>query len=398
MSQRLSGEKIPVDSHRAEPARPMQTRTQKPTVCQLVHGLNVGGAEILVSRIAHQLEDRFRFVFACLDHCGRLGDELRRDGFTVHVLERRPGLDWRCIWRLSRFLRSQQVDLVHAHQYTPFFQGLVSRCLSGGLPVLFTEHGRHHPDLPSRKRILFNRVMLGRADRVVGVGRAVRTALIDNEGLPPARVEVIHNGVNLAACLETSGARREEIRRELGLGAEEFVVICVARLDRLKDHPTAIRAAGQLVRHGVSTRLLLVGEGPERDALEQLARQNGLEGCVSFLGLRMDVPRLLAASDAFLLSSISEGIPLCLIEAMAAGLPVVATDVGGVGEVVEPGMTGFMSAAGDAAGLGQHLIRLASDASLRREMGLLGQQRAIAHFSEPAMLAHYDRLYREMAQ
>src|SRR4051795_10154558 len=97
------------------------------TVCQLLHGLGVGGAEMLAARLARRLRDRFRFVFACLDEVGTLGEELRGDGFTVEVLDRKPGLDWSCPLRLARLLRSRRVDVLHAHQYTPFFYGMVAR-------------------------------------------------------------------------------------------------------------------------------------------------------------------------------------------------------------------------------------------------------------------------------
>src|SRR5438067_9821303 len=149
----------------------------KTTICQVLHGLWVGGAEVLAARLARQLGDRFRFVFVCLDELGTLGQELRAEGFPVEVLQRRAGLDWRCSLRLARFLRRERVDLVHAHQYTPFFYSLMARFLYRRPAVLFTEHGRHYPDYPRRKRMLANRFLLQRRDRVVGVGEAVRQAL-----------------------------------------------------------------------------------------------------------------------------------------------------------------------------------------------------------------------------
>jgi len=151
------------------------------TNCQLLHGLRVGGAEVLAARLARRFRDEFRFVFVCLDELGTLGEELRVEGFTVHVLERRPGVDWRCVFRLASILRRERVDLVHAHQYTPFFYGAMARLLFRPPPVLFTEHGRWYPDYPRPKRILANRLLLDRRDRVIGVGESVR------EGADPQR-------------------------------------------------------------------------------------------------------------------------------------------------------------------------------------------------------------------
>jgi glycosyltransferase involved in cell wall biosynthesis len=367
----------------------------RPTIGQVLHTLGVGGAEVLAARLARQLGGAYRFVFFCLDGLGTLGEELRAEGFPVRVLGRRPGLDGRCAWHLGGLLRREHVDLLHAHQYTPFFYALMSRFLYRNTPVLFTEHGRHAPDYPRRKRILANRLLLRRRDRVVGVGEAVRQALITNEGISPARVGVIYNGVHLAP-FASPGDSRGTVRRELGCGPGDLVIIQVARLDYLKDHATALRAFAEVLRHRPDARLLLVGEGPEHAAMEAESLRLGLGAHVRLLGLRKDVARLLFAADLFLLTSISEGIPLTVIEAMAAGLPVVSTRVGGVAEVVEEGRTGLLAPSGDARALAGKVARLAGDAALRRRMGDAGRDRARALFSEPLMHTRYQRLYREM--
>ncbi len=367
---------------------------RRPTVCQLLHSLKVGGAEVLAARLARQLRGAYRFVFACLDELGTLGEELQSEGFPVEVLGRRPGLDWRCAWRLNRLLRRERVGLLHAHQYTPFFYTAIGRLLSRRPPVLFTEHGRHQPDYPRRKRMLANRLLLGRRDRVVGVGEAVRQALITNEGFPPERVGVIYNGVDLSAVRE--GGDRQAARREMGARGEEFLILQVARLDYLKDHATALRALAAVVPRLSDARLVLVGEGPEEGAIRETVARLGLGAHVRLLGLRKDVPRLLPGADLFLLTRVSEGIPLTVIEAMAAGLPVVSTRVGGVPEVVEEGRTGLLAPSGDDAGLAEAVCRLAGDLPLRQELGATGRARAEAFFSERLMHTLYDQLYREM--
>ncbi len=365
------------------------------TICQVLHGMTVGGAEVLADRLARQLSDRYRFVFACLDEEGELGTALRGDGFAVHVLGRRSGLDWRCARSLARFLRAEKVDLIHAHQYTPFFYTLGARFFGGSVPILFCEHGRFHPDYPRRKRMLFNRLMLRRDDRVVAVGEGVRQALIDNEGIPAQRVEVIYNGVHLAPFRERTGARAS-VRGELGLRDDEFVVAQVARLDYLKDHLTAVRTIERLVGQGASVKLLLVGEGPERAAIESEIERMKIGERIMLLGTRKDVPAILSAADACLLTSISEGIPLALIEGMAAGLPIVSTDVGGVSEVVEHGTTALLAPAGGDRELAEALLKLENDAELRARMGEDGERRAEEVFSEEAMHAGYVCVYEQM--
>jgi L-malate glycosyltransferase len=365
------------------------------TVCQLLHSLCVGGAETLAARLARSLGADYRFVFVCLDELGPLGRELRDEGLPVHVLARRSGLDWHFPRRLGALWRRERVDLVHAHQYTPFFYAMAARLLYRRPAVLFTEHGRHFPDFPRRKRIMVNRMLLERRDRIVGVGQSVRYALIENEGLPAERVQVIYNGVSLPAIAARAGARAE-VREELGIGEGDPLILQVARLDYLKDHGTALRTLKHLLRWRPDAKLVLVGDGPERSGIERLARELNLESNIRMLGLRKDVARLLAAADVFLLTSISEGIPLTIIEAMAAGVPVVATRVGGITEMIIHEKTGCLAGAGDAETLADQILRLISDNSLHALIAHTGRETAHRMFSEQQMQHRYAALYEDM--
>lgn len=368
---------------------------KRPTVCQVLHSLNVGGAEMLAARLARRLQGRFHFVFACLDELGTLGAELRQEGFAVEVVGRKSGFDLGCVRRLARFVHQQRADVVHAHQYTPFFYCRSPGSLLKRPPVLFNEHGRFHPDLPNRKRMIFNRLFLRRIDRVVAVGNAVKQALVDNEGIPAARIDVIYNGVRLDDFAGDTG-HRSRIRRELGLAADAPVAIQVARLDYLKDHSTALRAAERIAKLQPSFRLLLAGEGPERGRIEAEIAQRNLQQHVTLLGLRTDVKQLLAAADVFLLTSISEGIPVTLIEAMGARLPIVSTAVGGVTEVVEHGKTGLLADAGDDAALCDAIVSLLQNDSLRQSLSREGLARARQVFSEEEMHGRYAQYYCQM--
>ena len=374
-----------------------EPRTRLATICQVLHGLEVGGAEVLAARLARRLNGDYRFLFLCLDELGSLGRELREEGFAVEVLGRRSGLDWRCARRLSEIARRERIDVWHAHQYTPFFYCAASRLLRGRPPVLYTEHGRHHPDYPRPKRMLANRFLLRGRDRAVAVGEAVGQALIHNEGLASKRVEVIYNGIPLERFRDPlTDPERAQVRAEIGIALEDLVLIQVARLDYLKDHTTAIRTIERITGQSCAARLLLVGEGPERGVIEDLVRQRNLGEQVRLLGQRHDVPRLLAASDIVLLTSISEGIPLTLIEAMAAGRPVVSTRVGGVAEVVDDGRTGLLAPSGDDAALAELILSLVDAPGRRDEMGRLGRERAESLFSERQMHDRYRQCFDEM--
>ena len=367
----------------------------RPTVCQVVLQLDVGGTEVLAAQIGRSLSTDYRFVFACLDNLGLLGRELKEDGFSVASLGRGSGVDLSCAWRLAKLLKRERVDVIHAHQYSPFFYAMAARFLGRGIPVLFTEHGRFHPDYPRRKRIAFNRLCLRRKDRVVSVGESVRQQLIHNEGIPDRRIGIVYNGVDLSP-FEDAPDDRESVRREIGVGPADFLIVHVGRLDPIKDHATAIHAIQRVAAQCEHARLAVVGEGPELPRIQSEIERCGVEPYVRLLGLRRDVPRVLRAADAFLMTSVSEGIPLAVIEAMGAGLPVVSTDVGGVKEVVVDGEDGLLSPAKDDASLARDLIRLAIDADLRSQLGRAGRRRAFDLFSNARMTSEYRALYEEM--
>lgn len=367
------------------------------TILQVLHTLNVGGAEILAAAMARNLSNQFRFEFVCLDELGQMGQSLIDDGFQVHVLNRSPGFDRSCARRLYHIFQNSGAKLIHAHQYTPFFYAACAAAWKRRPPILFTEHGRFHPDLPSKKRMIFNRLFLRKHDRVAAVGKAVKKALIQNEGLPADRIEVIYNGIDLTRFhLEDRQATRQNLRQTLDIKETQFVAVIVGRLDYLKDHMTAVRMAEYVKKQVPDFRLLFVGDGPERVKIEQEIERRQLQHIVTLLGTRRDIPQIMSAADVCLLTSISEGIPLTLIEGMAASLPVVATDVGGVGEVVEDEQTGYLVPAEAAEQLAQRLVELHFEESLRKQMGKTGCERAEQFFSSELMNRRYHDLYQTM--
>ncbi|WP_425616576.1 glycosyltransferase [Anatilimnocola sp. NA78] len=370
--------------------------SERPVVLQVLHSLEVGGAEILATRIARRLQHRYEFVFGCLDGLGTLGHELIGEGFRVEVLGRKAGLDVGCVRRLAQLAQSCRAGLIHAHQYTPFFYSRAPGWLGPRVPVLFTEHGRMHPDLPNRKRMLFNRLFLRSQDRVVAVGESVKTALVKNEGIPGNKIEVIYNGVRLDD-FTTDASLREQMRSELGIRPQQPVAIQVARLDYLKDHSTAIRAAARVREQHPDFQLLLVGEGPERAKIEHEILERDLGATVRLLGLRSDVRQLLAAGDLFLLTSISEGIPVTLIEAMAARLPIVSTDVGGVAEVVLDGRNGWLAPAKNDEALATGILKVLRNPAQAQQLASAGAERAHDLFSEGQMHRSYATIYDRLA-
>ena len=367
----------------------------RPVVLHVLHRMGIGGAEVLVDQMVRNMADRYSFIVACLDEVGTLGESLLHDGVRVADLGRASGIDRGCIKRLHKLVADASVNLVHAHQYTPFFYSVAARGLVGRVPIVFTEHGRHFPDKPRWKRVLFNRLTTRKCDQIVGVGDAVKIALVKNEGFREPQVKVIYNGV-AAEGIEETRVDRAGVRRELRIPQDAQIIIHVARLDYLKDHRTAVRAFARVAKNVPNVFMIIVGNGPEQAGITEEIQSLDCENRIRMIGERQDVPRLLKASDVMLLSSISEGIPLTIIEGMLAGLPVVSTAVGGVPELIEDRQQGFLVPLGEVQLMSCRLEQLLRSSSLRQEMGVAARWRAQNVFDERTMHCQYDALYRKL--
>jgi glycosyltransferase involved in cell wall biosynthesis len=373
----------------------------RPVVCQVLHSLSLGGAEVLAREFAHHTAPHFKTVFLCLDKIGEIGKSLIQDGYTVECFERKPGLDRKLVKKTGQFFAKQNVRLIHAHQYTPFVYASLGRLRQNGLrlwnsrpPILMTEHGRHYPDVRKTKRVLANKFLFRKHDRCIAVGKQVKQALIKNEGFSANRIDVVYNGVDVEQFQKSATVRRE-VRAELGLSDQDIAVFQIARLNPLKDHATAVDAWQGLksMRH---VHLFIVGDGELAGDLQQKISSLSLQPQIHMLGIRHDVWRIINAADILLLTSVSEGIPMTLIEAMATSLPCVATDVGGIPEVIIDGATGLLAPVGEAAKIADCIRCLSTDAAMRERLGQAGRNRSEEVFSAARMQASYRNAYRQM--
>jgi len=364
-------------------------------VLQILHGLSRAGAERLVYDMATVNRGSLETAVVCLDQEGPLADELRRQGSTVVCTHRREGIDVRQIPRIADVIRSFRPHVVHCHQYPPFFYGTLACMWAGVGRVLFTEHGRHFPDVVSWKRRLFNRVLIHRTGMITAVCEFSRQRLIVNEGIAPDKVSVVYNGVDVGRFADR--VSREESRRNLGLPLDAQIIVQVGNLRKVKDHQTAIRAFDRVHRARPNTFLVLVGDGPEMPACRDLTRYLNLQDAVRFLGQREDIPAILPAGDVMLMTSLSEAHSVSLLEGMACRLPIVATRVGGVPETVVDSETGLLVAPGDAEAIAEAVIRVLSDPNLRVRMGQAGFVRVQSTFRQETMHQQYLKIYRHLA-
>jgi glycosyltransferase involved in cell wall biosynthesis len=360
----------------------------------VVHVMQVAGAEVLVREAVRRLAGRIMPTVFCLDRVGQIGEELLADGVGVVCLNRRPGWDFAVSRRLANEARARRIEVFHAHQYTPFFYTAFAKLLLWPRPkVILTEHGRHYPDVVSPPRRAFNRLVLDRlADEVNACVGFSGRALSRIDGFRGNRIQIIDNGIEVDRYAPAADQRA--LRVKLGLNPARRYIVHVARHHPVKDQPTLLRGFALAARDLPDVDLLLVGDGPLRGELEALATVLGIADRVTFLGIRPDIPDVLAAADVFALTSVSEAASLTLLEAMATGLPVVVSDVGGNPDLVRAGIDGLLFPRGDAAGLAAAFRRLLTKPGLAAKLGANGRQRTREKYRLEQTIERYWRLYR----
>ena len=371
---------------------------EKPLIAHVLYRLDTGGMEHMLVKLINHTHQRYRHAVVCLEGYGVLRDQIESVDVTCVALNKKPGKDWGCYFRLWRVLRNMKPDLVHTYNIGALDVAPVAR-LAGVQCVVHAERGRDAADPrgESRKYRLLRRWLLPFIDRYLPVSRDLQNWLIEKVGIPSSRVICIPNGIDVTAF--ATAADVKGARPLLGSFALPGTVLIgtVGRLDPVKDQAGLIAAfynlCGALPQERERLRLVLVGEGPQRPALESLIAHTGLLAQIRLVGNRTDVAALLAEFDVFALSSIAEGMPGVVLEAMAAGLPVVATAVGGVGEVVVAGVTGTLVPASDPEALAAALANYVLDDKLRAQHGNAGREHVVAQFSLQTMLSAYAAVY-----
>lgn len=358
------------------------TKALKPLV--LISSLDLGGAERVTVSFLVELSRRGLPAALCTVSSRQsdgLASELKNGGVIRHDLGARRLADPVAFARYVRLLRREKFDVVHAHGQDAGILAAAARPFVPA-PLVLTRHVLDEPDTVWRERLRARWALAAarRADAVMAVSSASADYLARSAVIPRSSIEVVLNGIDVARFDRSDLAReRSEIRRRIGITPAERLVLVVAALRRGKGHEVLIEAWPDLHRRLPGLRVVFVGGGDRQAELEARCRRVG--AAVTFLGWRDDVAELLAASDLVVLPSFSEACPTVLMEAAAAGRPVVATKVGGVAEIVDHGRTGFLIEPGDAPGLAEAIGAILSCSQRARSFARAARARARAHFS-----------------
>jgi glycosyltransferase involved in cell wall biosynthesis len=383
-------------------------------VLRVIARLNVGGPALHVSYLSRGLDS---LGYETTLVAGRVGgsegsmeyvaEELGVHPLYVPELQREisPVADAVAARRLLQLIRELRPDVLHTHTAKAGAVGRAAAAMAGSArprAVVHTFHGHvlrgyFGPARTAAFRQL-ERGLARTTDALIAVSPEVRDDLVKLGVAPVEKIAVIRLGLDFDSRLATQPNARERLRRELGITEDAFVVAWLGRMTEIKRADDLLRSFALLRRGRDDAELLVVGDGPLRTGLESLARDLGISGHTHFTGFRGDVGDVYAAADVVALTSANEGTPVSVIEAQAAGLPVVSTAVGGVADVVVDGWSGFVVEPGGIEAIAGRLEELARDSSLRAAFGAFGRERAVARYGVPRLVDDVDRLYRELLQ
>ncbi len=360
------------------------------------YSLEMGGIETLLLELSRAMMagERYRPGVCVFEAGGKLQKEFEAIDVPVHVIQKQRSRDYLLPFRLRGLIRREGYDLVHAHNQVAWLYGGLG-ALFAGRPLIYTEHTSLEKFQTARQKHLKTALrLLGRKTGLVTtVARHLIPSLEQDIGIPSARIRNIYNGIDPGPY--HIDIDREQKLRELGLPLDSRVVGIVASLTEAKDHATLLRAFAGVLQQVPEARLLIVGEGPLEAGMRQLADTLAIAGHVHFLGVRRDIPELLQLFDVFTLSSLIEGLPISLLEAMASACPVVATRIPGVDELVseEAGILVPHSSSGQQAAA---LVRVLTEDGLAERLGQGGRDRVLQQFSFDAMIRGYLSCYDDV--
>jgi len=363
-------------------------------IAHVAERLIVAGEGNVIASLLRQMPRAFyQSSLWCVDEADDLGCDLQNEGQEVVTLGRRSRRDFGLFVRIAHMVRTQQIDILHCHDELSWFYGVIGGRLGGVGRVVVTMHGRR-ADISSR-HLWEQRFLAKLTTKIIVVSDHLRHQIIREMRVPPHKVVLIRNGVTLQQVPQMEGFESfHTARLRLGIPEDAFVVGSVGRLATVKNFTLLLEAATDVAKIVPELRVVLIGEGPCRQQLEQRVMELSLKDNVVFTGIRKDVPEVLPGLDLYVCSSDYEGISLSVLEAMVAERAIIATAVGGNTELIQSNETGLLIGRGDRAALSEAILSLYYDKERRRQLGLEARRRVESNWSIDRMIEQYDRLYQ----
>jgi len=364
----------------------------RPTsILHLIDDLNLGGAERVMATLVNLLPRQRFYPIVCSLENGIVADQLRKKGIEVIILPKCRAYDFVFLVKLIRLIRKKRIRLIHAHLLISHIYGWLASRLTR-IPMIITIHGKSFMDWKHGNKVF--RFVAKHSNKIITVSNNIKAEVIKRLTLSTDNFICIYNGVDLSKFQHKTSS--ETLKRNLNINSSDLIVGSVGGLRPVKDYPCLLKSIPIVLKEFPKTKFIIVGDGPLRNSLQSITRSLRLENNVLFLGWREDISELLTIFDIFVLSSKTEGISISILEAMASGLPVVATNVGGNPEVIEDGKTGFLVPQADSQSLAKAIIKLLKDGHLRKTMGKNARKKAEEKFSlQVSVDKHievYDRL------
>jgi glycosyltransferase involved in cell wall biosynthesis len=360
-------------------------------VLHVTYDMHIGGTEqVIVNLIKGSDQEQFEMSILCIESpLGSFAEGLLEAGINITSLSRAPGFDASLVKQICKHIKQHNIDIVHCHQYTPYVYGVLGALFTQA-KVIFTEHGRFYPDTSSWKRKLVNPILNRFTSQVTAISQATKQALVTYENFPEKDIDLVYNGI---LGLEPSQDDSQNIAKHLKLNSRELCLGTIARLDPIKNHTMMLKAFKQVLDTGIKVKLMIVGDGDERQNLTDLIEQLALTQHVILTGYEPKPQNHLALMDIYLLPSLSEGTSMTLLEAMSIGKPCIVTNAGGNPEIVEHNITGLVTPNDDEEAYAKAIIYLVSDLQQQKRFGQAAKARFNQLFNISNMVDTYHLIY-----
>lgn len=366
--------------------------SDKIRLLQITHDLAIGGLQQVVATLCRTIDrEKFDVQVLCLRDLGPLAREIEKHGIRVHLLpQKQNGTDYFSFLKVADFLKKENIQVIHSHNTQPLVDGTLGSILAkGSRRIIHTDHARTFPD---KRRYMFAEWLMSHfVIKMVGVSEHTTNNLHKYEKIPFNKLMTIPNGIDgKRYSISIDQAKKRE---ELGLAHTGPVIGIISRLDKVKGITYLLQAMPEVIQQFPEISLIIAGDGDEKEALQKEAHNLGITPNVYFLGARMDVPELFQLIDIYLLPSLSEGLPMGLLESMAAGCPVIASNVGGIPKAIQDKESGILVSPGKPSELSHAITELLRDKSLYQTLSTNMQNLFNRHYSAEIMTKKYCDLY-----